>query len=400
MTPAPSAEMEAGTAVVFRGELDAVLNGTGRFGFHFQPIVDLQSGAAVGYEALVRFGGTSRCSPDRWFEAAEHVGQRTALEALVTAKVLEATRLLPPDTFLSLNVGPNFLLSDEWEGLLDRFGSLARVVVEITEQEAIADYGAIQRKIEAIRSGGGTVAADDVGSGYASLKHVLEIRPDFVKLDRAFVEGCHQDAARAAMIETIGSIAGRLDAWVIAEGVEVLPELEQLIRLEVPLAQGYYLGRPAAEMTPISPERERTVRTTAGSFAKPHTLQRALETCPVRRDLQVGLYELERDARLPFAMTVDEWGRPRTLIEHHPLLGMRRLESFMKVQVDSAPGEVVQRALARPLPVRFDPLIAINGRGEFVGVLRLDRLFSEAMREKSGTRRRGTEIAMPRLVRS
>jgi EAL domain-containing protein (putative c-di-GMP-specific phosphodiesterase class I) len=399
MMAASCSEAENEALAIFRKDLDAIVDGTASFSFHFQPVVDLRSGAAVGYEALVRFEGALRWSPDRWFQTAEKFGERQALEAVVAGRALEAARLLPPDTFLSLNVGPAFLLSDAWDALLKGYDSFARIVVEITEQEAVADYGAIQRKIEAIRSRGGTVAADDVGSGYASLKHVMELRPDFVKLDRAFVEGCHHDPARAAMIELIGTIAGRLDAWVIAEGVEVQPELEELIRLEVSLGQGYHLGRPAPEMTPVNLERRRAVEEIAKAFAESHTLRRAAETCPVRHDLEAGLRALEQDREEQVSMIVDRWGRPHTLIERHPLHGVRRITSLMKVQVDSAPAEVVQRALARPLSARFDSLIAINGRGEFVGVLRLDRLITLALRDKSDRERSSRAAAMPRLVR-
>jgi EAL domain-containing protein (putative c-di-GMP-specific phosphodiesterase class I) len=377
------ANNEAANMLVFRDELTEVLRGTRPFAFHFQPVVDLHTGVAVGYEALVRFGGSLGWTPDRWFQAAGELGLRTLLETLVISRTFQAARQLSPNTFLSINVGPDFLLSDEWDELLEKQGSLARIVVEITEQDVIRDYQRMQQKIAAIHARGGTVGTDDVGSGYASLKHVMEIRPDFVKLDRAFVDGCHLDPARAAMIEMIGTVAGRLDAWIIAEGVETQAELEELIRLDVPLAQGYYLGRPAPQMRPVSPEVQQAVRATARAFSETQTVKRALESCAVRLTPEEGMSHLEGNKRTQFAMVIDGWRRPRLLVELHPLLGMRRLEHFVKVQIDSAPLDVLQRALARPLPLRFDPLIAINERGEFLGLLRVDRLMSEALHNVS-----------------
>lgn len=364
---------------LFGRELNSILDGSRPIEFHFQPVVDLQEGVAVGYEALVRFGGPLRWSPDRWFLAAAQLGRRADLESLVLRRSLEAIDRLPSNTFLSINVGPDFLISSGWDRIVDSRDSLARLVVEITEQDVIQDYRLVQRKIAAIRARGGTVATDDVGAGYASLRHVMEIRPDFVKLDRGFIEGCHRDSARAAMIEMLGTIAGRLDAWIIAEGIEVRGELEQLIRLEVPLAQGYYLGRPDGQMSDVALDAQCDIRTMATAGADTASIRRMVVGCPASTSAVQGMETIARDPELTVVMVIDSFRRPMMLIQKHPLVGMRQITNLMKVQTDSRLNEVMQRALARPPALRFDPLVAIDQRGEFLGLVEVDRMMSHTL---------------------
>jgi EAL domain-containing protein (putative c-di-GMP-specific phosphodiesterase class I) len=373
---------------IFAEELDGVLSGRIPFSFHFQPVVDLQRGIAVGYEALARFGGRLNWSPDRWFTAAGQLGRRLELEVLVASRTFAARDLLPKDCFLAINARPALLLSDEWDELLANIHSMAGVVIEITEQDPIDDYGGIQQKMASIRAKGGTIAVDDVGSGYASLKHVMEIRPDFLKLYRAFIGGCNLDPARLALIEMIGTTAGRLDAWIVAEGVETRAELEQLIALDVSLAQGYHLGRPAPIMHPVAEETRLAVIVAASAHARTDTVNRAMERCSAHRTRQSAHLHLDRFPDSVLAAVIDEWNRPAVLLERHPLLGIRALGSFLKVQIDSDLNEVLHRALARVAQFRFDPLAVINGRGELEGVIRLDRLMFEALHKPMPDRRR------------
>lgn len=364
---------------IFAEELDGVLNGRIPFTFHYQPVVDLQRGIAAGYESLVRFGGRLNWSPDRWFSAADNLGRKLELEMLVASSVLAARPILPQNCFLAVNASPALLLSEQWDELLIQTPALDGVVVEITEQDPITDYVAIQRKMSSIRAKGGMVAVDDVGSGYASLKHVMEVRPDFLKLDRGFIGGCHLDPARKALIEMIGTIAGRLDAWIIAEGVETRPELEQLIALDVSLAQGYHLGRPAPRMEPVSEHVQHAITTLSDVRKGVGIINCALERCSVHRSREDAHKHLDEFTNDSLAVVIDKWSGPLVLVERHPLLGIRALSSFLKVQIDSDLNEILHRALTRQGQLRFDPMAVINERGGFEGVARMDRLMFEAL---------------------
>jgi len=188
----------------FRSALDAVLAGTALPLMHFQPIVDLRRACVVGYEALVRFPAPPVLPPDEWFANAANRGKRVALERIVTALAMDSRGSLPPDTFLSVNMSPCFLASDECSTILDGQSDLSRLVIEITEDDRVRDYPSLRNRLDSIRDRGGSIAVDDTGSGYASLQQVMELRPQFVKLDRFFIENCHAEPAKSALIQMIG----------------------------------------------------------------------------------------------------------------------------------------------------------------------------------------------------
>lgn len=210
-----------------------------------QPIVDLTHACVVGYEALTRFPSATS-SPAEWFTAATQLGLSGPLEAATIRAALARRTDLPHDAFLSLNVSPHALLSEDVRDALAAPDDLHGTVIEITEQSAVSDYGALDRALVPLRARGARVAIDDTGAGYASLRHVLAMAPDLVKVDRSLISNLHRDPARAAVVETLAALAGRIDASLIAEGIESPEELRALASLDVPYAQGYLLGRPQA----------------------------------------------------------------------------------------------------------------------------------------------------------
>lgn len=199
-------------------------------------------------------------SPASWFAAAAEHGMSATLEAEVVRRALAAGRELPRDCFLSLNVSPEAVLSPELAEIFAAAGDLSRVVLEVTEQTKVADYGALEAALRPVRAAGALVAVDDTGAGYASLRHVLALSPDFVKLDRSLVANLHREPRRAAAVSAIGALAAELDAAVVAEAREHGAELASLARLDVPLAQGYLLGRPGPQMSHLTPALVRTIR--------------------------------------------------------------------------------------------------------------------------------------------
>lgn len=210
--------------------------------FHpvFQPICDIDTAAVVGYEALTRFDdGTP---PDTRFAKAGLLGLGSLLELATLRAALTAAAELPGGQYLSVNVSAPLLGHADLPDILD----LARgrsICVELTEHEQIddyeqtlADFHALDRNLR--------LSVDDAGSGWASLRHVFTLRPDFVKLDRGWVADIHTDPARQALLLGIASFVAELGGQVIAEGVERHTELATLRSLGIHFAQGYLLGRP------------------------------------------------------------------------------------------------------------------------------------------------------------
>jgi len=211
----------------------------GAFKPYFQPIVDLWDGTVVGHEALTRFGDGR--PPNVVFGEASRTGLGIELETACLRASIAAAERLPPNGYLSLNTSPELVLSGSFESIL---GGMARpVVLEVTEHVEIEDYPGLRRELKRLGSSV-RLAVDDAGAGYASFRHILELAPDFVKIDLDLVRGVDAEPARQALIAGMGYFAVKRKLRLIAEGIETRKELDALQALAVPYGQGFLLGRP------------------------------------------------------------------------------------------------------------------------------------------------------------
>ena len=185
-------------------------------------------GTVVGYEALARFTGYPVRDPETWFAAARRHEVLPALEAVALRTALAARSELPGNTFLTVNLGPDVIDSPEVREVLAAQPGLSGVVVELTEHARVDSYASLEPAIDRLRTAGALIAIDDAGSGYAGLQHLLSLRPEFLKLDRGLVAGLDRDEAKRTLVEMVGLLASRLDAWLLAEGVETREELDCL----------------------------------------------------------------------------------------------------------------------------------------------------------------------------
>jgi EAL domain-containing protein (putative c-di-GMP-specific phosphodiesterase class I) len=211
---------------------------------HFQPIVDLRSGRQVGAEALSRFTGSPTRAPDKWFADAASVGLGVELEIVALQMALEQMHLLPSTFYLSLNASVETIMSEQFQTLFADVAS-ERIILELTEHTQVDDYPKFEQSIIGIRTGGVRLAVDDAGSGYSSLQHILQLKPDIIKLDIGLTRGIDKDPARRALGRALLSFG--LDAYgasFVAEGIETQGEFDTLRSLGCPAGQGYYLGRP------------------------------------------------------------------------------------------------------------------------------------------------------------
>jgi EAL domain-containing protein (putative c-di-GMP-specific phosphodiesterase class I)/putative methionine-R-sulfoxide reductase with GAF domain len=207
-----------------------------------QPILRSSDLAVAGQEALARFLLEPSQPPDWWLRAAEGVGLRPELELACLKAALELGD--PPEgQLLFVNLSPSLL---ESPGIAEVLGHLPeRLVLEISECEAVEDYGHLRSLLAPLLERGVRIAIDDTGAGYSSLRHVVELAPDFLKLDRELVRGLDSDPTRMALVRAVVSFAREVGTHVIGEGVETRGELEALRDAGVHFLQGYLLGRPA-----------------------------------------------------------------------------------------------------------------------------------------------------------
>ena len=211
--------------------------------FHpvFQPIVELESLAIVGYEALTRFTDGTR--PDLRFTEAASVGLGPDYELAAIEAALTAASNLPEEAFLTLNVSPGLVLESGRRLRKLIRATSRRLILELTEHVPIDDYAALREAIRKLGDVG--IAVDDAGAGYTSLRHILELRPTFAKLDISLVRGIEADELRQALAAGLDYFSMRSGFHLIAEGVETEDEATALRRLGVEFAQGYLVGRPA-----------------------------------------------------------------------------------------------------------------------------------------------------------
>jgi EAL domain-containing protein (putative c-di-GMP-specific phosphodiesterase class I) len=223
----------------------------GRVTSVYEPIVEVMTRTVFGYEALSRGPeGTELHSPAVLFESAQRHDLVFQLDCLCRQRALEGARDLPGQAKLFLNVRPTTIHDPQFRAdALERTLALCKlrpsdVVFEISEQESIDNFEMFKEVRDSYGKLGFQIALDDTGRGYSSLEAVMELQPEFIKVDRAFVTGIDEDPARQELLRALQSLAQRLGARIIGEGLDTIEELEMLGKLGIPFGQGWLFGKP------------------------------------------------------------------------------------------------------------------------------------------------------------
>ena len=342
----------------------------------FQPIVGIQTGTAVGYEALARFASRLTTSPGPWFHAVAGTAQAAPLEAVLIRGALAARAGLPGGCFMSVNVTPALLSTPE---VLRAFGAgadLSDVVVELTEHAPVRDGDALGAAVAVLRQRGARIALDDVGVGWAGLKQVMELRPEIVKLDHALVSGAPADPVRQAIARMLHDLCSRLGLDLLVEGVESYAELDLFAGMGVPLAQGWVFGRPTSTTSRfVDDDLAVRLKFRAGLTRHPDKIAPYVDMFSAVVRVADGQ---EHDAAPVLSteqltVVVDGAGRPRALTARgrdgrayeHPAMTVTAAEDI---------ASVAQRAMTRPDADRMVPLVCVDRSGRYVGIVSMDTL--------------------------
>jgi diguanylate cyclase (GGDEF)-like protein len=217
----------------------------------FQPIVNLATGGTLGYEGLIRpVPPAPYADPAGLFAAAEASGHVVPLDLACVEAIVSAAATMPQELFLSVNMSPRTIEAPEFSApvmlnILTRYDfPPERLIIELTEHQPIADLDRVRHKLDACRSIGMRLAADDLGAGNSGLRLLSDLRFDMVKVDLGLVQRSSPGAPSSAVVESIVAFASRMGALVIGEGVEYEEQVEQLTQLGVTAAQGYLFSRP------------------------------------------------------------------------------------------------------------------------------------------------------------
>ncbi len=236
--------------VLLEGKLDTL----------FQPVFELQGRAILGYEALTRGpSGTPYHMPVRLFEMASAADLVFELDRQCRRRALTASRTLPRDAVLFVNVVPSAMYDPEFQGpaLLRFLGALdlepGRIVLEITEKYAIENYTMFAESLEEFTKAGFRIAVDDVGAGYSGLEKIAHLNPRYLKLDLKLIKDIDSSYIRREMTRALKAFADRIGSTIIAEGIEREAELRVLMDLGIDYGQGFLLARPAPAAPPALP---------------------------------------------------------------------------------------------------------------------------------------------------
>ncbi|ADG83164.1 GGDEF domain-containing protein [Thermincola potens] len=232
----------------------------------YQPIVNVKTGEIMGYEALTRGPeGSPLFSPVDLFQAAMDNQLLFALEQICREEALNNIQDLKSYQQLFLNMNaevvndPHFQNGKTKKCVTLRGFKPEQVTFEITERTAITDFDSFCRSLCHYREQGYTIAVDDAGAGYSSLQAIVELRPEYIKLDMSIIRGIHTSLPKQAIVEAMVKLAAAVNAKIIAEGVETREELIALYNLGVHYVQGYYLARPSYPAPEITPEAMRLI---------------------------------------------------------------------------------------------------------------------------------------------
>ena len=388
-------------------DLDTVLTNVA-IKTHFQPIVGLNDGVNIGFEALVRGpSGTVFENPRELFTRATQLRKLDALEKLCWQVALNsAAQVLQGHSGwmnLFINIMPEHLRDVSFLEAIRRMMREAnvlpsQVVVEITEGGRIDDYPLFREIIAAYRRVGFRLAVDDAGAGHSGLQTIVELMPDFVKIDKGLVTGIDREPAKAAVVEALAGLTRSLNIGLIAEGIETASELLAIKRLGIPFGQGFFLGRPAltpsnisqaameliwsGSVRPLTQRRKDLQHSRVGDIAAPTpTIPKGTRTESAdeqfRRDRMDGLIVVDGNRPLGLLMRSKldrQLSRPygREVLLRHPVDDVIDANPLI---VDAAlPVEDVARlAMARPDDIVYDHVIVARDHA-YVGTVSIRRL--------------------------
>ncbi|MEA2142429.1 MAG: hypothetical protein QOI64_859 [Solirubrobacteraceae bacterium] len=344
----------------------------------FRPIADLKRGVPAGYEAVMFVGGEGEPrSPAAWGREVHRQGAGT-VEAHLVRAALACRDRLPDNAYLALDVSAGALLGEELQRVFADAGRLDQLVIFVSDDTHVAPGHAVRKALEAVREGGALVGVDETGSGYASLRQVLSIRPDFVRVGGDFVPEIDRDQAKAAVVETLCALASRIDAWVVADCIPGRPELAALRRMGVPFGQGPMFGVAGAAMAPLPDLVMDAIRQTEPPAAPQDTVASLIEARPALHwgaSLEDIADAFLDDPRHDVIVIVDERSRPLAMAERAALLRGEPYERpVMRITPSSPMKAVARRAAARPMLERFHPLVACDRRGVYLGIVRVEQI--------------------------
>lgn len=349
----------------------------GRCRLVYEPVADLARGTICGYEAVERFSEAP--APEAWRTEALRRGLEPDFDAYVVSSVLHARESLPDGCFLAFNIRPATLLREPVKRVLIRAGTLDGLVIELAPRIARRDEARFVACVAELRAAGVRFAVDNVGGEDAALRFTGLLRPDMAKLSAVLVADVDRTPAKRALLYELERIATRFGATLVALGVSRVEELDALLRLRVPLAQGPLIGVHGKTLTPVAFPLSRYVRERGAAMLEPGSLASLVEQAPTvtagEDAADASAAAFTADPGLEWVALLDEGGRPVGLHSRERCgRGEPPVSAVLVAGATNGVPEVAQRAMLRAPARRFDPLVCCDANGGYAGIVVLDRL--------------------------
>lgn len=405
--------------------LDVIVNG--RLRTQFQPIVNLNSGRIAGYEALIR--GDSD-SPIRRPGEMLHIAERSQMISWFDMACLEqcfskaSEQGLRHPLFINIEAEGLEAIHLHSSSLAERALKYGihpdQVVVEITERQALGDFPRLIEGIKHLKDQGFRFAVDDAGAGYNSLEIIVELKPDYVKVDRRLVAGIDTNGTKRGLIASLVRYSRQIGTSVLGEGIETQAELETMIDLGVNYAQGYLLARPSNTFDGISKDLRKQIVTRSESrnsmqIGRSRTLSSMIHagtTITISNSVSTARKIFIKDSNLASIVVLRETGMPHGVILREDVDLTKKLENSIQVPLDSLMKTdilcVDESLLVIDLPkiisrrggISLDrDIVVVNIHGEFTGVIPMrDVLETLSTQQQSAQRYSDSLSGLPNKV--
>ncbi len=368
-----------------------------------QPIFDLRTGHIVAYEALCRVMHQGNIqTPGQLFEAAERMGLLHALELLCQRKAIEKSQRLSLSVPLCINMSPSVLdhtrvQNFEWLLSDEVLKVSIPIIFEITERRSLNHIDGLRDFIQWMKQRGYRVALDDLGSGYAGLKSLLDLEPSLVKVDRHLISGLHLSTKKQLLCNAIVNFCHKVGITVVAEGVEHWEELQAVSDIRFDWVQGFYVGRPEVEAANlIRDPADKILKVSQSQSLSPFSCAGHLLGClttyvtPVDVNTLVKIVEdrFQKEETL-MAIPVLENGKPVGLVKKNDLfflLGRRYgyalyadkpvrtvMQDVSVFEADTPIEAASRQVTARDENSIYDALV-VTRNGSYVGIVKIHRI--------------------------
>ena len=210
-----------------------------------QPIVHLETKKAIGHELFTRGPQNTQLEdPVVLFHIAKECGLLLDLEIIVRKKTISVASEKLKESLMFINTDPSLIFSPNFDRIAGLYDNPYQIVLEITERTEIPDFQIFSERLGFYKTKGFRFSIDDMGMGFSSLEAMVELQPDFVKIDMCLTRGIGSNRTKRGIVEMIASVCKDSSICVISEGIETEEELRILMDIGVEYGQGYLLGRP------------------------------------------------------------------------------------------------------------------------------------------------------------